>query len=382
MPITRPDFERIKGYALQFDTSEKALFRVLQSSDEKLGTFSHSLEKRVDGKCTFLTETNQCALHERFGQKTKPSMCRLFPYTFTATPGGVFASVSFASSAVIFNQGDLLSEKEEDLRQQYALFKSLFPALRLDWGNTQVIDGTDIRFDNYLEAEKAILQVLEKEDRTNGSRIVRDFYEAVKVFRDLVPAGLNLDDMAGFQAPAKRIDQHFVDYLNGFYFPCDIFAIQSQDMDARELLSRVLSGTARAPIKHAGKEVTVAQLFSLSLGRLPDALEDILRRFLYLRVFSKLYFGPGFNYLSIVAGFNHLTILACLLRIRLKLDLLTGVLDSESLSRETGLIALGEHLRTLERRLTISMFSQETVAMLEVFSASPKRVERIISLSA
>ncbi|MGD9683891.1 MAG: YkgJ family cysteine cluster protein [Candidatus Obscuribacterales bacterium] len=383
VPATREDFKRIKAHASEFGSSESDLFRVLQSSDAKLQVFTHSLEKRADGKCVFLTEQSRCALHERFGEQEKPAMCRMFPYTFTATPSGIYASVSFASTAVILNQGEDLDNQEEHLRSRLDLFRSLFPGLELDWSGIQVIDGVDISWSDYIEKEAPLLALLASGDRAiTGARIERSFNEACRGFRDMIPGTVNLNDMAGFDAPAKLIDQHLIEYLLRFYFPDDIFNCTTGDMDARDLLSRVLSGQTRVAIADSGRQASIASLVANNLGRLPDSLDDILRRFLYLRVFSKLYFGPGFNFLSIVSGLHHLTILACLLRLRLKLDLISGQLERADLDSPRGVARLTEHVRLLERRLTICNFSQESVAMLEVFCASPDRVERVVTLSS
>jgi len=387
VPATREDFERIKAHASDFGSSETDLFRVLQSSDAKLQVFTHSLEKRADGKCVFLTEQSRCALHERFGEQEKPAMCRMFPYTFTATPSGIYASVSFASTAVILNQGEDLGNQDEHLRSRLDLFARLFPGLELDWSGIQVIDGVDISWSDYIEREAPLLALLAAGDGENGrqrtgARIERSFNTACRGFLEMIPGTVNLNDMAGFEAPAKLIDQYLIQYLLRFYFPDDIFNCTTGDMDARDLLSRVLSGQTGVTIRYAGRQSSIADLVANSLGRLPDSLEDILRRFLYLRVFSKLYFGPGFNFLSIVSGLHHLTILVCLLRLRLKLDLITGQLERADLESPRAIARLTEHIRLLERRLTICNFSRESVAMLEVFCASPDRVERVVTLSS
>src|SRR5579862_2946333 len=94
VPVTAEDRERI----LQAGPGqESARFRRLNHQQPKLRAFTHTLEKRSDGKCEFLTESNRCSLHEKFGPEFKPGMCQLFPYTFNPTPSGVYASVSFAS---------------------------------------------------------------------------------------------------------------------------------------------------------------------------------------------------------------------------------------------------------------------------------------------
>jgi hypothetical protein len=76
---------------------------------------------------------------------------------------------------------------------------------------------------------------------------------------------------------------------------------------------------------------------------------------------------------------HHLAVLVSLLRIRLKLELLYRKIsqpnDADCLS------ILAEDTRTLERRLTVSSFGQESIAMLEILLLSPQRVDRVLSIA-
>jgi Fe-S-cluster containining protein len=76
-----------------FSTPGGQLFRRIDMDvlRNKNNQFQYTMEKRADGRCVFLTQQNRCALHERFGVESKPSMCQLFPYTFTEAPDGFYA---------------------------------------------------------------------------------------------------------------------------------------------------------------------------------------------------------------------------------------------------------------------------------------------------
>jgi hypothetical protein len=145
---------------------------------------------------------------------------------------------------------------------------------------------------------------------------------------------------------------------------------------AREFLAE----PKKVMLRHLGSDYSFHDVIGVRLGRLPEPCSDLLRRFVYLRIFSKLFFGPGFNYLSVVAGIHHLSVLICLLRIRLKLELLHNkVSNPADFDCFTTLV---EDARLLERRLTVACFSQEAIATLEILLLSPQRVERLISLAA
>lgn len=381
VPLTESDFQKLSKYADDEKIDPHSLFRVLATNreDEKLMVFTHSLEKRDDGRCRFLTADKRCRLHMERDVAAKPSMCQLFPYTFTSTPSGVFASVSFASTGVILNSGRPLSEQSELLAQRHELFKTLFPGLKLDWSGIQVIDGLPITWQAYIENELPIISKLAS--CAGVSRVERILFEETDKFRRMVANSSKLDNLAGLTVRPKTIDQVLLSQLLYLYFPEQVFSFGVCDLDARGLMKMVLDEPDKLAIDYKDRSYTIDELNRFRLGRLPEAHEDILRRFLLCRVFSKLYFGPGFNYMSIIAGLHHLCLLVALVRIRLKLALLDAELDSGD-AFEFLFSNIVEEVRVLERRLTVANFSGETGAMLEVLLASPQRIERIISLAS
>lgn len=381
VPITEDDFKNISEHARKLNLDVRTLFKVLETKENKLQVFSHSLEKRRDGKCEFLTDENRCNLHNEFGIEAKPSMCRLFPYTFTSTPDGVYCSLSFASTAVLFNEGKLLDSNEDHLKVQYSIFQELFPNLNLDWSSAQVIDTVPIKWKDFKKAEAPLLSELEREV-DSGIRVERKIFDLTNKFRALVPPKINLNDMAGFDARPKLVDQVLIKQLIEFYCPSDVFNKKNFDFDARKVVEEILSANNKIELNANGETVTFGKLAKTTIGDLGHEKMDMLRRFYYLRIFSKLYFGPGFNFLSVIPGIHHLILMGLLARFRLKLDLVSGELKKDELHSQNATIRFAEYLRTIERSLTVANFSEETVAMLEVLLASPSRIERLIALAA
>lgn len=350
---------------------------MLNVADEKLKVFSHSLEKRDDGLCAFLTEDKRCSIHSDHGADAKPAMCRLFPYTFTHTPSGTFASVSFAATGVLLNVGKPLAVQTELLESRFQLFKQLFPGLSLDWNEAQLIDGQPLKWSDYIETEKVILDKLVNLEP--GTRVEKTLFEEGERFRKRA-AGAKLDNIAALTTNPKVIDLVLLRNLLLLYFPDDVYKSGTCELDAQAVAREFLAEPKKVFFRHRGAEYSLQDLIGIRIGRLPDQSADLLRRFSYLRIFSKLYFGAGFNYFSVIAGTHHLAILICLLRIRLKLELMHRGIANRADDADV-LSILMEDTRTLERRLTVSSFGQESIAMLEILLLSPQRVERIVSIA-
>ena len=71
------------------------------------------------GRCAALADDDRCVVHAAHGSDAKPLACRLFPFTFVATPSEVRVSLSFACPAVIDGEGPLLGEQREEVGKLY-----------------------------------------------------------------------------------------------------------------------------------------------------------------------------------------------------------------------------------------------------------------------
>jgi lysine-N-methylase len=92
------------------------------------------------GRCAMLTDDNLCRIHGRFGEAEKPRACRIFPFTFVATPAGVRVGLSWACPAVVDGEGPPLGEQRAEID---ALFKSAVDGTRylLSVGDEVLLGG-------------------------------------------------------------------------------------------------------------------------------------------------------------------------------------------------------------------------------------------------
>lgn len=378
VPVTDADYHRLNELSQRLGEGFQAVpsFRALNSADERHAAFTHTLEKRSDGKCQFLSDDNQCRLHTLAGAHAKPSMCRLFPFTFTETPDGVFSSLSFASTNVLYNQGDLLSEQRSLVEDMWQLYNRLFSAIRPNWESLQLIDGVCLNWDAFRNLDGEMLALLQS-PATAGAHEQRLPVEQrlLAISRFLVsqlPAGTDPERTPPLEARPKIIDQLLIKSLNSLYLPPDVFRSREFALNARELLEAIVKAPDVVTVEHAGAPRRFQDVMSLQLGALPADIESLLHRFVYCRIFSKQYFGPTMGYLSLLSGLHHLLAVVVMLKVRMKLEISSG----NPLTFEYA----AELVRSTERRLTQLSFPRDSAAVLEVLLTSPSRIERLASL--
>jgi lysine-N-methylase len=119
-----------RGWDVPLEPGESEKFRRLASAwvpvDQlRIGREKHNnvmvetLAGR-EGQCQVLTEDQLCRIHGAHGEAAKPRACRIFPYTFVATPSGVRVALSWACPAVIDAEGAPLTEQRAEIEQLFS----------------------------------------------------------------------------------------------------------------------------------------------------------------------------------------------------------------------------------------------------------------------
>lgn len=340
--------------------------------------FTHSLEKNADGNCQYLDDDIRCRLHKDFGIESKPAMCQLFPYTFTMTPTGAYASLSFASTGVLMNSGSPLSDQRGFLEKQLQLFSRLYPD-EPDWSKIQLVDGVGLKWVDFLLIDKLLLESI---NPGNQKALTRQnlLNQSVLIISKL-PKKMDLDNAHLTRVRPILIDQILLKLLYELYFVDDVYREGLTEFDPKQFLSLMAEQPQSLSLNFSlgTSSAKSIQFRAVNEFRLADkagiAFDEMMTRMIFCRLFSKLYFGPGFGGLSLLSGFHHLVILTALMRIHLKLAF-TSDIDASDLTWQM------EQLRVLEKRLTVINLSRESHAILEVLLQSPLRIERIMSLAA
>ena len=71
----------------------------------------YRIRTRADGACGFLSSDERCRIHEELGAAAKPLTCRMFPFKFHPTAGGVTVTASFGCPTIVANRGELVSSE-------------------------------------------------------------------------------------------------------------------------------------------------------------------------------------------------------------------------------------------------------------------------------
>ncbi len=391
VPLNETDVKRLVG-ALSVSEAELPLsFLSVAEKQGGLVGFTRALEKRADGKCSYLDDSG-CSLHNT----AKPAMCQLFPYTFMDTPEGTFVGLCFASSGVISNSGRLLSDQDNELASTLQLFRSLFPQLESEtlagWQSIKIAEGLPLSYERFSELESSLLADLQRSITDMGGAITRkdDTATAIlarffKQVADLCPASMWRENLPGSAARPKQIDQILLASFASAYTD----ESRSHKLLDDRLIAETVSAFLVAPVgslmlPFAGAEFGIGQLLNTASGPLPSACEDLLARFVYVRVFSKMYFGPGFSNLSLLAGIGHLILLVTLMRLSIKARiLLCKPVNGASchIDDEQILLWLTGIIRQVDSKFTSARYGANTKAMLEIFFLDRMRCARLSDLS-
>ncbi len=382
VPLNEEDVKRLTS-ALQCSEADLPV-SFLSPAERKAGLagFSRALEKRPDGRCSYL-DGSACTLQGL----AKPAMCQLFPYAFIDTPTGTFVGLSFASTGVLHNSGRLLDEQSDQLIGVLALFRELFPNLEEEtikgFHSLQLIEGVALTYEQFQIIEGPLLSALAEAASSSGCgaiKVLASFHQSIAA---LVPKDLWRSRLPGSEARPRQIDLFILDALARAYIDPNSKADLLDDWQIAQSVSNHLQSPPNGfKLQIGSASYSAVQFLDIKLGSLDAACENLLARFLYVRIFSKMYFGPGFSALSLMAGLGHLTVLVVLIRLAMKARKISAIDPDQKETAEENLLWLAAIVRQIDGKLTSARYGANTRAMLEILFLDQERLLRLIDLAA
>jgi Fe-S-cluster containining protein len=381
VPMTETDYERISAIDWEKRKDKfvgRNLFRELPDQDQKNSPYTHSIRVGDDGFCPFLVD-NLCFIHASFESKTKPTICQLFPYCFNETPSGYYASISFVSVGAVKNAGRALTEQTEYMEQKLGEFKALYPDHHPNWSAIEFVKQMPMTWEEYLGHEAKIFEFLAERERPLKERIARasiylnNFYRKQRGVAevDANPPAELFGPEGREKYKLKKDDIRLLSTLHKLYFPLkqvtrgdNNFSATAFMLDGfRKAVLGPLSGKPTLRLGTVHGTYSLDQLLAMPLDESGE-IEDMLYRYLFSRIFGKLYFGAGYGQLSLIAGFHQARAIA--------------LGRGESQVSESDLVAC---LRQVEKRLGDSSLDGYGAAVFELFFQSKDRCFRFLANS-
>lgn len=375
--MTDADYERISEVdwgKLNPLYAGRTLFRQLTDNESANTPYSHKIV--ADGPtCPFLVD-NLCYIHNQRGGEFKPAICQLFPYCFSETPSGVYATVSFVSVGALYNSGKPLVQQQEWVEKKWSEFKHLYPDYKPDWSKIKLTVDQPINWDDYIKLEEQLLAYLGDTSRSLEERMLRG---SVLVGQNVRKPGsdstqglrLEISEPKLMPLPLNALDMDLLVIFHGMYFPCRTLKSGEVDFNVLRLFNQTLFG--KKQLKFPEKRTyTFGALMEAKWPDRDPEIEDLLYRYIYSYIFGKKYFGAGFGQVSVLAGYHHLVLLLALIKLQSRASALMRGSDLVSM------VDVAASVRQSERLVGETKLGGWTSAAWEMMLFSPMRANRFL----
>ena len=284
------------------------------------------LAHQADGGCVFLDEKGLCRIHAKFGEAAKPLACRIYPYAFHPAGKSVAVSLRFSCPSVVKNAGRTMTQQQGEIRRLAEAVvpenaKDLPPPAinaheRLDWRDfsqcVEVLDQTlaVLQTPIIVKLLRAIVWTSligqSKFDKLRGDRL-REFLDLIQEAAHAeVPS---LSETPDEPTPLGRL---YFRLLVAQYARRDTAADLQAGWFGRWRLLRAIWKFSRGkgdapPLQSVFRPVPFATL-EAPFGSLTPEQDEILARYLRVKVQGLHFCGPAYYDVPFVEGFHSLAL--------------------------------------------------------------------------
>lgn len=278
-----------------------------------------------DGGCVFLGDDGLCRIHAKFGEAAKPLACRIYPYALHPAGKKVTVSLRFSCPSVVANLGKPVSECRDELKE---IERLVVPAnadriLPPRIGNREQLDWPDT-----LKVVNALHELVTQDEEVG---IIERLYRALFVvglvgeakfdlirgarlgdFLEIIAEAASGEELPEPTQPASVMQMQFR-LLVAHYARKDTVADLDAGLAGRWRLFRAATkfasgrGTA-TPLQDCFKEVPF-EAMEQPFGELPDEFEEILTRYLSVKLQGLHFCGPAYYGIPLVEGFRSLVLI-------------------------------------------------------------------------
>lgn len=273
----------------------------------------------------FLDERGLCRMHARYGEASKPLACRLYPYTFHPDENSLRVGLRFSCPSVVSNRGTpVLAQKATLLRLSQEVVPAGYAGVAapplvsgrpLEWSQLHVLTGV---LGELLGEDSqpvvlrllwclGMLSLLEASRDTGEIPFPRQVGQLAEAVRRELP-GLSRQPMQPPAAMARRLFRMTV----AQYSRKDTFQAEQQTWRYRWKLLRSIwrftSGKGQAPVLQEGFRPVPFVDLERSCGEMTPEMNEVLSRYLQVKVESLHFCGLAYYGVPVVEGFASLAL--------------------------------------------------------------------------
>ncbi|MCY2964411.1 MAG: YkgJ family cysteine cluster protein [Planctomycetota bacterium] len=295
---------------------------------ERMGAFPWNRRWRLahqpDGACLFLDDKGLCRIHAKFGEPAKPLACRVYPFAFHPAGRKIAVGLRFSCPSVVANRGASMSRQQGELKELERLVvpesAREFPPPRLsskqqlDWPDTlQIIAALDATL--ATEGEPFVLKMLwslgavdligqASFERVRGPRLA-DFLSIVtQAVKSELPT------LPRQTAPPGAIARQLFRMLVAQYARRDTFRSDQRGIGYRWKLLRAIwsfaAGRGELTPLQEGFQAVPFEALETSFGPIPAESEEVLTRYVRVKLQSLHFCGRAYYDVPLVEGFASL----------------------------------------------------------------------------
>lgn len=257
------------------------------------------LATREDGACVFLDEQGLCRIHGKFGEPAKPLACQVYPYAFHPSGEGLTVSLRFSCPSVVKNLGRPVSDQTADLQR---LAKQVLPEHYKALPPPDLIRGLRMAWSEFLDVVDALDAMLHVADVPLVLR-VRRLLEWTSLLEQAPVSRLKGDKLTamiellyaecehrvrdGLATEPTSVGMKLFRLAGGQYARHDTLAAQPTWRMRWRFFWEGISyarGTGVTPSPHRSLKSIPFALLSESYGGLSDEMDQLLTRYLRVKV--------------------------------------------------------------------------------------------------
>jgi lysine-N-methylase len=284
----------------------------------------HRLAHTADGSCVFLNEAGLCRIHAKFGEAAKPLACRIYPYAFHPAGKRITVSLRFSCPSVVANLGQPVDQNRDELKSIAKLVvpehADLMPPpnvnrkQRVDWRDfmkfvTTLHDMIELGKGNAIERLYRALVMLRlidqaKYDLIKGPRLTE--------FLDIIREASLDEEIPEPKEPAAITRLQFRQLVALYTRKDTVADLSGGWLNRWKLLRaavRFAGGSGKIPqLQDCFGDATFDQLEN-PFGGLPEGSNEILNRYLSVKIQGLHFCGAAYNNVPLVEGFQSLALI-------------------------------------------------------------------------